>query len=192
MCNLIFENINSKEDFLSLLKQEEIKNIILNSFLLPEIYKKSTKAIENLSIKEEYLFIKILQYLDKKFSKKSKKTKILTMLTSSIYIQKDYNKIKDYNLLHLISICEFSIYDQLENYAINIEILSKELFAIYKRKTNHYDFYIDFNELAIVLFEKGYDINDIKSFFINHSCCELLQMEGEYMNNFIEKSGILF
>ena len=41
MCNLIFENINSKEDFLSLLKQEEIKNIILNSFLLPEIYKKS-------------------------------------------------------------------------------------------------------------------------------------------------------
>ena len=72
MCNLIFENINSKEDFLSLLKQEEIKNII---FYCQKFIKNQLKQLKIYQLKKNIYLLKFYNIWIKNSVRNQKKQK---------------------------------------------------------------------------------------------------------------------
>lgn len=198
MKNLTFlEEINNKNDFLNLLKKDEVRDCIASSLFNQEMVGVSVNSISSYDANQEKFFLKFLHYVDKRMvsqasTSKNMKNKITTILAGSVYIGNFYDKIKHYELAHVLSISAFSLLDRLDDYSLNLEIFTEELFKIYQEKTNDYTFYFSFNELAMKLYEDGLSSEKISSYMKNKSSKEILREVGSYIDEITEKGDFLY
>lgn len=195
MKNLTFlEEINNKNDYLNLLKKEEVRDCIASSLFNQEMVGISVDSISSYDVNQEKLFLKFLHYVDKRMvsqasSSKNMKNKITTILAGSVYIGNFYDKIKHYELAHVMSISAFSLLDSLDDYSLNLEIFTEELFKIYQEKTKDYMFYFSFNELAMKLHDDGLTNEEIIAYMKDKSSKEILWEVGSYIDEIAEKGG---
>ncbi len=195
MKNIAFlEEISDKNSFLSFLKKDEIRECVASSLFNQEMIPVVFDALNGFTDEQEKLFLRFIHYVDKKMisqtiSSKNMKNKIMTILSGSIYIGNFYDKIRHYDLAHLMSISNFSFLDSLEEYSLNLMVLDKELFDIYQEKTKDYMYYLSFNELAIKLYDEGYSKEEIIAYISKRTSQEILWEVGDYINEIVEKGG---
>lgn len=192
--NIFFSQITDKNTFLNYIKQDKLSDMIVKSFLPSDTFYNALISIKTLSSDQEKLFISLIHYIDEKIKTTPQpfQDKIETILVSSIYIKKHYNKIKDYSLITLMSISRFSVFCEVSDYQENLEILTEEIFKIFQEKITDYTYYNDFIELTMKLHEEGLNEQEIINYFKCKTNKEILYEVGKLMDEIVENRALIF
>lgn len=186
--NILLDNIIDKNSFLKILQREEFEENITKSFLSSDVFFKAISSIKILDNDQEIMFLSFMHFVDNemKFGIKNIKNKITTILVGGIYIGEFYDKIKNYNLKHLMCISNFSVYCSYDDFYENLDVLDEEVFKSFQDKTKDYTYYNDFCELVMKLHEEGIENKEIINYFGKKTRKEILAEVSDYMDEIAE------
>lgn len=190
--NKILEKIASVSEFKELLKTDEFSDVLASSMADAEVITKCFLEMDSFDKKQEEYFLRYLHFVDTKLSSKMKfsiNRKLMTILIGSVYIGDYYDKIKDYDLLHLMSIGIFSIFDSSEMLSENIQIFSEDIFKCYKEKTDDFMYYISFNEVVRELYDSGKSEEEIINYLRSKTSTELLRESANRVESIANEGG---
>lgn len=190
--NRLLEKINSVSEFKELLKADEFSEVLTSGMADEEVITKSFLEMDSFDKEQEKHFLRYMHFVDTKLSSKMKfsvNRKLMTILIGSIYIGDYYDKVRDYDLLHLMSISFFSIFDSVEMLDENIKIFSEEIFKCYKEKTNDFMYYVSFNEVVRDLHDSGKNEEEIINYLRDKTSTELIRKSAARVEKIAEQGG---
>lgn len=190
--NMLLEKINSVSEFKDLLKTDEFSEVLTSGMTDEEVITKSFLEMDSFNKDQEKYFLRYMHFVDTKLSSKMKfsvNRKLMTILIGSIYIGDYYDKVRDYDLLHLMSISFFSIFDSVEMLDENIKIFSEEIFKCYKEKTDDFMYYVSFNEVVRDLYDSGKNEEEIINYLRDKTSTELIRESADRVESVAEQGG---
>lgn len=192
--NKLFDKIDSISKFKNLLELDEFSEALVSNLANEEVINRSFEEMDAFNKYQEDYFLRFLHFVDFKLNSNMKfsiSRKIITILIGSIYIGNFYDRIKDYDLMHLMCISFYSFYDSSERYADNIEAFSKNVFECYKEKTGDFMYYISFNEIVQELYWNDKSEDEIINYLRSKTSEELLRESANIVEKAIEQGGFL-
>lgn len=192
--NCLLADVENILDFLQILKSSEGQNALMESVYSDEVIEVALNGLSHYDSLQEVYFLNYLHYVDNKLTSKMEFTstrKIMTILAGSIYIGNFYDKIKHYDLLHLMSLSFFSVFEPVREYENNLELFSEKIFESFQEKTKDFMFYPSFSELVRCLHDEGMNEDEITEYIESKTSSELLREAASRVEKQIEQGGFL-
>ena len=198
--NLCFEEVTTKEDFLTLLEKATDSNssyhyayLEVAIFLNEKVLSTALSNIKSFTDEEERRFLDLVKTIDKEMvtdrKQKNMTHKLMSIISGCLYI-KDKN-YQDYKSKALALLAKYSCYEDISFYKDAYKKYSKEVLDSVISKTK--DYMIQENLLLVVekLYEEKKEVEEVISYLERNDLKLLLQeafiyeekLVGEYSDN---------
>lgn len=193
MNGLFLENVKIREDILDKFKEKDCLEIISKGFI-KEQFPIFLNCVINYNLEQEKLFVNFSKYVDKTMRSTGIKNKNLfhkipTIIAGGIYIGRFYDRIKDCDFLYLMNISRFSSFSLVKEFASNLELITEEIFEVYKEKDIDYLAFPIFNQIVENMTDNGKSREEIIDFIRSKSLVELVMIIDEYIADLSKKEG---